>query len=292
MSLKTNTIVVPTSCRKRPTQRNVRVRASDAFTLIELVAVVAIIALLFSIMLPSLSQARKVAQSTTCLSNLRQFVLAASSYTHNYRGRYPIAHYTTQAELGMVTTAYDWDVVATQKWSLSSSNSWSAQKTVRPGLLWQGTKTLEEIHQCPALPLGTSDNYGNVSAYTGYNYNTSYIGRGQQGPSLQDMLPPARITSVRRPSECAMFGDGECESGTNKFMRSPYKDLDNGGDNFDGRSGGTQGYRHQGKTNVGFCDGHAQTWLDRYDNTYENEKDKIPPHTGFLSPDNNLYDLK
>lgn len=60
-----------------------------AFTLVELLVVVAIISVLLAILLPALSKARKVAEQMVCVSNLRQVGIAVRFYLADHRMRYP-----------------------------------------------------------------------------------------------------------------------------------------------------------------------------------------------------------
>ncbi len=56
-----------------------------AFTLIELLLVVAIIALLVGILLPALANARKTARVSICQSNMRQLAIAQTNYANQYK---------------------------------------------------------------------------------------------------------------------------------------------------------------------------------------------------------------
>jgi prepilin-type processing-associated H-X9-DG protein/prepilin-type N-terminal cleavage/methylation domain-containing protein len=256
-----------------PSALSLPLNPPGGFSLVELLIVISIIALLIGLLLPALGRARESARGIQCLSNLRQMAIAAQAYVSVNRGYYPPAYFS--ATNGSETVAYSWDF---------TSVSDGAATRVIPGLLWQNNDPTQ-IQQCPSFD-GSSNSPGDP--YTGYNYNTSFIGHGQ-GEAFPVPLfdpTPAKASSIRHPSGVAMFGDGQWALGADKYMRAPFA---NPGDAlFTGRFAGTQGFRHQGKTNVAFCDGHAESLEKRYTDNADGA-DNVTAGTGFLSKDNSVY---
>jgi prepilin-type N-terminal cleavage/methylation domain-containing protein len=64
-------------------------RKKPAFTLVELLVVIGIIAVLVALLLPALNKARQQAFNTQCASNLRQIVTGSTMYANANRGYLP-----------------------------------------------------------------------------------------------------------------------------------------------------------------------------------------------------------
>jgi prepilin-type N-terminal cleavage/methylation domain-containing protein/prepilin-type processing-associated H-X9-DG protein len=240
-----------TPCRDAGTMK--RIHPDKGFTLVELLVVIGIIAVLIGLLLPALSRAREQAKTTQCLSNLRQMCIAIAAYNTEYAGRYPPSKWDSDG----------WD--------------FSVAGKIVPGLLWAGRGNMA-IQQCPSFD-GKSNSPG--VQFTGYNYNTSFIGRDQPNA-------PMKAAQIHRASQIILFGDGQWRNGANAFMRSPLpsptEDPFVWAEGSLSKAAGTQGFRHLGATNAAFCDGHAEPLKLRF------VEPNVAAGTGFVSVDNALYD--
>jgi prepilin-type processing-associated H-X9-DG protein/prepilin-type N-terminal cleavage/methylation domain-containing protein len=233
-----------------------------AFSLVELLVVIGIVAVLIGILLPTLRGMREQADATKCQANLRQLGQALLMYAGAHNGSCPPAQWDGRD--------WDLDVVA---------------GIVEPGFLWWGRIDFA-VQQCPGFD---GRGWGNNDPFTGYNYNTSYLGKGQgERPTHQ----PARLVALRSPSRTAVFADaaGVTPLVANKYMRAPPDaQSDPLGDRVDAtmRNAGTQAFRHRGRCNVAFADGHVEALSDRFDPT-----GLLPAGVGYLSADRSMYDLR
>lgn len=255
-----------------------------ALTLIELLVVMGTITLLFSLSLSGVQSVREGSRSIECAARLRQLAVAAQSYANVFRGTFPPAVLFEVTPTGVQTVA--WDFVQDPGGQVS------------PGPLWSFTDQPYKVQQCPSF-IGPST-FG-ADPYTGFNYNTSFVGAegawptlGGDGQLLSGWRNARKGLSMHqhsRAAETALFGDGAWKGGANKFMRAPSATVEM---DLGIVYAGGQAYRHQGCTNVAWLDGHVRGVCQQCRGVHATptllESTMGWPENGFLSEDDSAYD--
>jgi prepilin-type processing-associated H-X9-DG protein/prepilin-type N-terminal cleavage/methylation domain-containing protein len=209
-----------------------------AFTMIELLVVVAIIAILAGLLLPVLARGKTAAQRVTCVSNLHQLGLAAQMYWDDNSG-YCFRYGGTNINNGQL---YWFGWIGPGKEGERVFDA--AQGSLYPYLQGRG------VELCPAL------NYANTqlklkangSTY-GYGYNF-YL-------STDPPKRPISISRVTQPVGTVLFADAAQvntwqppASASNPMLEEWYY-VDNSVNQPNGH------FRHSRKANAIFCDGHV-----------------------------------
>ncbi|MHC5082857.1 MAG: type II secretion system protein [Planctomycetota bacterium] len=167
-----------------------------AFTLIEILTVLSIIALLTAILVPALAVVKNMAKMTLCKSNLRQLALANQNYANDHQGYW-------------VPGAINIDTTNLHRWYGTRPSTNDPFETDKGPL----AAYLEDTRlQCPQkvqyIDLNPSHELyeeGNG----GYGYNFTYVGSKIWASGLEtpDSSQSAKVTEIRQPQATLLFAD-------------------------------------------------------------------------------------
>lgn len=245
--------------------------------------VIAVIAILASLLLPALAGAKARAHSTKCKSNLRQWHLALTAFVDDF-GYYPNFWWARMPdpqgqppEPGRPPEDGSWWEALDETYLKQPRTIMAEAPSVQRG----------GVFFCPAVKRRPSGTFGWDQLDYGYNIHGSSQGEepllGLGGHYQQPQRTPTRESEVLVPSDMYAIGDGVDNE------TDPARPIRDGLAIFPFPSDALQYYSraqgfHRGRANVVLCDGHVEDlritrfFLDSSDGALQRWNKDHEPH--------------
>lgn len=225
----------------------------QAFTLVELLVVIGIIAVLISILLPTLGRVRAQGVAVQCASNLRQLGLATQMYLAAHRNMMPYPT-TTFGESALWFTALDPFLGAIR--GRPNATGVAAERAYA------------RYKQCPVWSVDgnarASGNQDTLWEFARTYKMNSFLRKNNlpprpnpTNPSTTTTYGPARVTEIRNPSNFVYLGDGLSIADVGEIP-SLFESGQFSMDINDPQQQATPALRHMGGANILFVDGHVE----------------------------------
>jgi prepilin-type N-terminal cleavage/methylation domain-containing protein/prepilin-type processing-associated H-X9-DG protein len=231
----------------------------SGFSLVELMVVIAILAILAALILAGLASAKNKARQTQCINNLRQLGIGLCQFAADYHV-YPLAVTPSYLRASYPEHSTSWHT-ALETAEFSGTSPFTQKSTL---ILNKGIWVCPSAHQPDDFPADTwSARYGYNCYGVDAQTNTDLHGLGGQKRSADPALwsnttPPVRESDVVSPSQMLAIGDGF--TGNNGVIRDATwaMDRERNTTNYLGSTARAFG-RHDARANTVFCDGHASS---------------------------------
>lgn len=243
-------------------------RKRHAFTLVELLVVIGIIALLISILLPVLNKARAQALRVKCESNMRQLMQAVAMYEGENKMCLPYCNWGEPFKSSTQIYGFGWLYAYVDKrvnsWGPPIDGPWPnpyPTRGVESGVLWPYLRQLG-VYRCPAdIETGLWTNTEFLTSYLMNGAECSYGGITPSHPnspgdiSLYVKGPGLKATQFRHSADCVLFWEVMEQKIEGAYNNSP---AWNDGASYPREE--VLSDRHDKGANVAFLDGHVEWW--------------------------------
>lgn len=217
----------------RVPQRSLLSNRRVAFTLVELIVVIGIIALLVAILLPMLLKAWRASHAVNCASNLQQWAVTTTLFANEHHGEIPRRGQGVQPT-NIINRTQDWFNALPPMLHLKQYQELAADNAIaRPG----GDRS---IWVCPQANDFPGAYYWSYGMNMGLSVEQASENNGQ----------PAKVTNVGNTATMVLFTDAPGN------YCSVFPSMTAGGYN--------PVARHNGRVNICFVDGHVAAFDAKY----------------------------